>query len=100
MTDPSREGVSKPPLDFSKIERLRIHCKLTKGEFASLCGVSRMAYHGWTTGRPIRPRNDAFVRQVVRKLLVLASENSWPEVGIEHLASNQRLERIQQLVSQ
>jgi DNA-binding transcriptional regulator YiaG len=97
MTDASREGVSKPPLDFAQIEALRTHCKLTMAEFASLCGVSRMTYHGWLRGRPIRPKNDAFVRRTVRKILMLVSEGEWPE-GLGLLPPNERMERLRQLV--
>jgi transcriptional regulator with XRE-family HTH domain len=97
MTDFSREGVSKPPLDFTKIETLRTHCKLTKAEFASLCGVSRMTYYGWLRGRPIRPKNDAFVRRIVRIILMLVSEEKWPE-GLDLLSPDERRERLRQLV--
>jgi transcriptional regulator with XRE-family HTH domain len=97
MTEVIVEGVSKPPLDFAKIEALRTHCKLTKTEFAALCGVSRMAYHGWVCGKPIRTKNAAFVRRTVRKILMLVSDGEWPE-GLALIPSAERRERLRQLV--
>jgi DNA-binding transcriptional regulator YiaG len=99
MTEANREGVSKPPLDFQKIEALREYTKLTKSEFASLCGVSRMTYYGWISGQQLRPKNDRFVRRMVRALLELVREQKWPEDGIEHLSSDERMTRLNKLLA-
>jgi DNA-binding transcriptional regulator YiaG len=99
MTEAKREGVSKPPLDFKKIEALREYAKLTKKEFASLCGVSRMTYYGWISGQPIRPKNEQFIRRMVRALLELVREGKWPEEGVEHLSADERMERLNKLLA-
>lgn len=99
MTEANREGVPKPPLDFKKIEALRVYAKLTKAEFATLCGVSRMTYYGWISGQPMRQKNEEFVRRSVRMLLELVRERKWPEAGIEHLPSDARVARLSELLA-
>jgi DNA-binding XRE family transcriptional regulator len=97
MTEVRAEREPKLPLDFAKIEVIRKHCNMTKAEFAALCGVSRMTYHGWLKGQPIRPKNDAFVRRTVRRILMLISEGDWPK-GLDLLPPAERKERLRQLV--
>ena len=99
MTKAVREGVSKPPLDFKKLETLREYAKLTKKEFASLCGVSRMTYYGWLRGQPIRPKNEEFVRRAGRHLLELVRQGHWPIDGVEFVSSEERLERLHKLMA-
>jgi DNA-binding transcriptional regulator YiaG len=99
MTEASREGV-KPPLDFTKIEALRRHMRLTTAEFASLCGVSRMTYYAWVNGQSMRKKNDEYVRRVVRSLLALVHEDKWPEDGIQHLSTEDRMSRLNKLLAE
>lgn len=99
MTEANREGVRKPPLDFQKIEKLREYAKLTTAEFASLCGVSRMTYYSWVRGQPMRPKNEQFVRRVIRMLLGLVQEQKWPEAGVAFLSSDERMQRLNKLLA-
>lgn len=100
MTEANREGAPKPPLDFQKIEALRKHARLTTSEFASLCGVSRMTYYAWVNGQPMRRRNDEYVRRVMRMLLALISEGLWPEEGVQHMTSHDRMTRLDKLLAE
>ena len=98
MTEAKREG-GYPPLDFKKLEVLRERAKLTKAEFASLYGVSRMTYYSWVRGQPVRPKNEWFVRRASRMLLELVREEKWPEAGVEHLPSSERMQRLNKLMA-
>lgn len=73
---------NKPPIDFTKVEALRKHMRLTKGDVADLLGVSRMAYHGWTQGAAIRPANAEAVRKLLRQLLHLMQHEGWPTAEV------------------
>lgn len=89
----------KPPLDFGKIEALRKHMLLTRRDMAALMGVTRMTYYGWVNGKPIRASNDANVRVMLRKLLAVMSEHGWPTPDIIAATREQRVERLQELLS-
>lgn len=99
MTEATEGGAPKPPLDFTKIEALRKHAKLTMAEFASLCGVSRMTYYSWVRGQPMRRKNEQYVRRSVRMLLELVKERKWPEAGADQLSSTERIARLNKLLA-
>ena len=46
------------PLDFSKVEVLRRHMLATTADMANMLGVSRVTYHAWTHGKPVRKKNE------------------------------------------
>ena len=89
----------KPPLDFGKVEALRKHMLLTRRDMAALMGVTRMTYYGWVNGKPIRASNDANVRTMLRKLLAVMSEHGWPTPEIIAATREQRMERLQEHLS-
>lgn len=92
MTEPQ-------PLDFSKVETLRRHMLLTTGDMSTLFGVSRMTYYGWVRGKPIRATNDATVRKVLKKLLVVMSEHSWPTPEVIVADRKGRMQMLSELLN-
>lgn len=66
------------PLDFTLVEALRRHMLLTVQDMAELLGVSRMTYYGWTKGKPLRRKNQLYVRQMLKRLLAAMSDHGWP----------------------
>jgi len=88
----------KPPLDFDKIEALRKHMLITRRDMASLFGVTRVTYHGWVKGRPVRATNDQVVRKTLRQLLSVMS-NGWPTPEVIAASSKQRMERLREVIT-
>lgn len=86
-------------LDFKKVETLRRHMLLTTGDMSTLFGVSRMTYYGWVRGKPIRKTNDATVRRVLKKLLNVMSEHSWPTPDVIVATSEERMQRLNDLLN-
>lgn len=92
MTEPQ-------PLDFTKVETLRRHMLLTTGDMSTLFGVSRMTYYGWVRGKPIRATNDATVRRVLKKLLMVMSEHNWPTPDVIVANRTDRMQRLSELLN-
>lgn len=92
MTEPQ-------PLDFTKVETLRRHMLLTTGDMSTLFGVSRMTYYGWVRGKPIRAANDATVRKVLKKLLMVMSEHSWPTPEVIVADRKGRMQMLSELLN-
>ena len=88
------------PLDFTKVEALRKHMLLTVQDMSDLFGVTRAAYYGWLRGKPIRKSNDTNVRVMLKKLLWVMTEHSWPMPEVIAADQKQRKERLQQLLNQ
>ena len=87
------------PLDFKKVEALRKHMLLTTSNIAELLGVSRMTFYGWVKGKPVRRKNDARVRNVLRKLLS-AMENGWPQPKVIALEQKDRFKRLLEILKE
>ena len=90
----------KAALDFTKVESLRKHMLLTTQDMAELLGVSRMTYYGWVQGKPIRKANDALVRSMLKRLLAVMTEHSWPMPEVIAASQKQRKERLLELLNQ
>jgi DNA-binding transcriptional regulator YiaG len=88
------------PLDFSKVEALRKHMLLTTSDMAELLGVSRMTYYGWVRGKPLRKSSDEIVRGMLKRLLAVMTEHSWPMPEIIAADQKQRKERLVALLNQ
>jgi DNA-binding transcriptional regulator YiaG len=82
--------------NFKSVETLRRHMLLTTGNMAELFGVSRMTYYAWVKGKPIRKSNEERVRRVLKQLLAVMTQHSWPMPDV--IAANQK-DRMQRLVS-
>lgn len=82
--------------NFKAVENLRRHMLLTVGNMSELFGVSRMTYYGWLKGKPIRKSNEERVRRMLKQLLAVMTQHSWPMPEV--IASGQK-ERMQRLVS-
>tara|TARA_R110000823_G_scaffold171108_2_gene303628 strand:- start:65 stop:349 length:285 start_codon:yes stop_codon:yes gene_type:complete len=80
-------------LDFKKVEALRRHMLLTNSNMAELLGVSRMTYYGWVKNKPVRAKNDAKVRDILRKMLGILNDG-WPQPEVIALEQKQRFERL------
>lgn len=87
-------------LDFTKVEALRKHMLLTVQDMSDLFGVTRATYYGWLRGKPIRKSNDTNVRVMLKRLLGVMTEYSWPMPEVIAADQKQRKERLQQLLNQ
>jgi len=88
------------PLDFEKVELVRDKMRLTKGDMARLFGVSRVTYHRWADGGPIRTANADKAKEALRKLLPLVLSGAWPPEGAASMSSAQRMDRLLELMGQ
>jgi DNA-binding XRE family transcriptional regulator len=87
-------------LDFSKVEALRKHMLLTTTDMSELLGVSRMTYYGWVKGKPIRSANDEKVRRLLRQMLTLIRDHSWPPPDVIAAEQKQRKQRLVDMLEQ
>lgn len=87
-------------LDFKKVDVLRRHLMLTTTEMAEVFGVSRITYYNWVNGTPLREKNLAHARKVIRKLLAIVKQYNWPTEEVRQLGQKQRLERLLALMQQ
>ncbi len=87
-----------PPLDFTKVEVLRKHMRMTTSDMASLFGVSRMTYYGCVRGKELRKSNDATVRVLLKRLLNIMVEEKWPTPDVIAMEQPQRKERLDELL--
>lgn len=92
--------MTKTAIDFTKVEALRKHMLLTVQDMAELLGVSRMTYYGWMRGKPMRKTNDLLVRSMLKRLLAIMTEHSWPMPEVIASDQKQRKERLLQLLKQ
>lgn len=88
------------PLDFSRVEALRKHMLLTTSDMSELLGVSRMTYYGWVKGRTLRKANDEAVRAMLKRLLAVMTEHSWPMPEVIASTQKQRKERLLAILNQ
>lgn len=79
------------PLDFAKIDWMRRRMLLSVGDIAHLFGVTRATYYGWLKGTPLRKSNDEAVRDMLKRLLSLVTDHSWPTP--EAMAADQKKRR-------
>lgn len=95
------QTTSDTPIDFTKVEILRKHMKLTAAEIARLFDVSRMTYYRWLRGKPIRPDNYQRVRDKLRFLLTALKEG-WSKAEViakdEESRKSELLEALDELV--
>ena len=87
-------------IDFTKVEALRKHMLLTVQDICDLFGVTRATYYIWLRGKPIRKTNDAVVRAVLKRLLAVMTQHSWPMPEVIASDQKQRKERLHQLLEQ
>jgi hypothetical protein len=70
---------------------------LTQAQLAKLFDTSRVSYKNWLAGKPIREKNAEKVRDMVRSLLSLVVEQSWPTPDVIPLTSGERFARLLEL---
>jgi DNA-binding transcriptional regulator YiaG len=75
------------PINLDHAEILRQKARLTIDEFAKLVGVTRMTYHTWRGGGPIRNSNRTRLETVVTGLERLFASPEWPVVEVELLTT-------------
>lgn len=92
--------MSNQPIDFNKVEALRRHMMLTINDMAKLMGVTRMTYYSWLRGSQPRPGNAASVRLMLRKLLAIMTEHSWPTTEVIIMSQTERLTYLEELLDQ
>ncbi len=66
---------------IEELEVLRKQCYLSKDEFASFVGVSRMTVHTWLAGGAIRRQNRQRLEQRMIQLKALVASSSWPDLS-------------------
>jgi DNA-binding XRE family transcriptional regulator len=87
-------------LNFEKVEVLRRHLMLTTTEIAEVFGVSRITYYNWVNGTPLRAKNLANAKKIIRRLVVIVKEHNWPTEEVRQLDQKQRLQRLLALLEQ
>jgi DNA-binding XRE family transcriptional regulator len=87
-------------LNFEKVEVLRRHLMLTTTEIAEVFGVSRITYYNWVNGTPLRAKNLANAKKIIRRLVVIVKEYNWPTEEVRQLDQKQRLQRLLALLEQ
>jgi DNA-binding transcriptional regulator YiaG len=97
----SAEPQSAPALfNFPKVESLRKHMLLTVTQMAALFGVSRVTYYGWVSGRTMRKTHELHVRRILKQLLAILAEHSWPNGEVVMMSNAKRMERLRSLLGQ
>ena len=86
-------------LDFDKVELVRERMGLTIKEMCKLLDVSRASYYKWVGGGPIRERNEKKVKEVLRLLLPLLKDGSWPPEGWQYLSRGKRLHDLLEILN-
>lgn len=84
----------------TKLELLRTRLQLTKGELAHLTGVSRMTYHSWINGSPIRRRNFKKASALAARLQLLLERNNWSAIESELLSSSDALAMVRRKLAE
>lgn len=92
--------MTKPALDFSRVEALRKHMLLTVQDMAELFDVTRATYYGWLRGKPIRKSNSDTVRSVLKRLLRVMTEYEWPMPAVIAATQKQRKAMLLEILSQ
>ena len=90
--------MTNTPLDFEKVELVRERMGLTIKDMCQLLEVSRATYYKWVDGGPLRERNDKRVRDLLRQLLPLLKDGSWPPEGAKFQHSNDRLRSLLEIL--
>lgn len=94
-------ATSPQAVNFAQVDTLRKHMLLTASDMASILGVSRVTYHGWVKGNPIRKTNLTKVKARLRKLLAIV-QSGWPDSDVIVMSNKERvarlLERMESLV--
>lgn len=90
--------MSNPGLDFEKVELVRERMALTIKDMCKLLGVSRATYYKWVDGGPIRERNEKKVKDILRQLLPLLKDGTWPPEGDKYWNSGQRLDALLEIL--
>ena len=65
---------------IDEAEFIRQKVRLSQEEFAELVGVTRMTYHTWRRGSPIRSSNQFQLNEVVHGLSALVKAQEWPRI--------------------
>jgi len=90
----------KQPVDMAKVELLRKHMLIRASDLAMLCGVSRVTYYSWLSGKAIRPKNADKLKRVVRKLIAAMQQGGWPSAEVTGLDNDTRFKRLLALLEQ
>ena len=88
------------PLDFVKVEELRVHMLMPVGGWAKILGVSRMTYYKWVTGKAqIRFAREITLRARIRQLLTVLADG-WPTPEGRGLDPDSRVSKLLALLDQ
>lgn len=89
-----------PPLVFAKVDALRVQLMLTQEQFSTLLGVTRVTYMGWCHDKPIRKKNDARVRAILRKVLKAIKRHPWPSPEVAAMTTEQRYHTLLEIMNE
>lgn len=90
--------MTNTPLDFEKVELVRERMGLTIKDMCQLLDVTRVTYYKWVDGGVLRERNDKRVRDLLRQLLPLLKDGSWPPEGAKFQSSTDRLRSLLEIL--
>jgi DNA-binding XRE family transcriptional regulator len=90
--------MTNTPLDFEKVELVRERMGLTIKDMCQLLDVTRVTYYKWVDGGALRDRNDRRVRYLLRQLLPLLKDGSWPPEGAKFQTSPARLRSLLEIL--
>ena len=85
-------------IPFDRIDSLRRHMMLTRGQMARLLGVSRVTYYNWQAAGQPAARNIVYVRKVLKELLRIVVDHEWPSPRVIAMDSDERLVELQKLI--
>lgn len=87
-----------PRLNFDTIEQVRRSMLLTMQNMADLLGVSRVTYHNWTKGKPVKHTNAVKAKAVMRKLAAAVTIHGWPTKEAVKAPRTKRYEMLQDIL--
>ncbi len=90
--------MSNAPLDFEKVELVRERMELTVKDMCKLLEVSRLTYYRWVNGGSIRERNEKRVKDILRQLLPILKDGTWPPEGAKYWTSEHRLNTLLEIL--
>lgn len=85
-------------ISFAKIDSLRKHMLLSKTQMARLLGVSRVTYHNWQSAGQLPTRGSGYTKKVLREMLRIMIDHSWPTPQVVAMTPDERLEELQRLI--
>jgi DNA-binding XRE family transcriptional regulator len=85
-------------IDFEKVELVRERMGFTVKDMALLLGVTRYTYYKCVDGGYMRENNQKKVAGILRQVLPLLRDGTWPPAGAKVMTSDQRLSSLLEIL--